>query len=68
MPLTVSELRIHLNLFVMNFTLCPVLLFGTRPLCEKYSPRFRELPLFPGISWILALLNVSFHFTEEVTD
>lgn len=64
MPLTASELRTLLNLFVMNFPLCPVLLFGPGLLCEKY----RELLLFPGISWILALLNVPFHCAGEVTD
>lgn len=46
MPLTVSELRILLNLFVMNFTLCPVLLFGARLLCEKYSP-FQGAAIIP---------------------
>lgn len=39
----------------------------------KMQPPFQGVPLFPGIlfpgiSWILALLNVPLHSAEEVTD
>lgn len=49
---TVSELRIFLNLFVMNFILHSVLPFDKRLLCGKYNPHFSELTFFPWISWL----------------